>query len=352
MKADERESTRTSPGAAVELPDAALRRLQEVVEWPDLTGTRYEPLELIGRGGMGTVCRALDRGLGREVALKVLRGAAPGGEAGERLLREARVLARLEHPGLVPVHDAGVLADGRAFYVMRLVRGTCLDDHVKALDPGRGPRLRLFLRVCEAVAFAHAHGIVHRDLKPQNVMVGPFGEVLVMDWGVARLLGDAPDAPNDTPRTEPTLDTRAGTVMGTPGYMAPEQAAGQAATADERADVYALGALLHFLLAEEPPSSPGGAGLRAAASRLGRPVPRALAAIVSKALSVDPAQRYASVTALARDVEAFLSAEPVTAHPEGLLDKTGRLLDKYRTPVLLVMAYLVMRMVLLLFSGR
>ena len=327
------------------LADAALERLQEVMDWPDLSATRYELVEVLGRGGMGTVYRALDRELGREVAVKVVRGSETGPGTAERLLREARVLARLEHPGLVPVHDAGLLPDGRAFYVMRLVRGTCLDAHVAALGAQPGPRLRLFQRVCDAVAFAHAQGVVHRDLKPQNVMVGPFGEVLVMDWGVARVL----DAPAPAVDAAPAAEggTRAGTVLGTPGYMAPEQAAGDAGSADARADVYALGAILHFLLVD---AAPDGTLLREAASRAGRAVPRPLAAIAARALAVERGQRYASVADLQRDVEAFLAAEPVSAYREGPLERLARLLDKYRTPVVLVLAYLVVRMALLLFG--
>jgi serine/threonine protein kinase len=314
------------------LADAAVERLQEALDWPDLAATRYEPVEVLGRGGMGTVYRALDRELGREVAVKVVRGTDTAPATAERLMREARVLARLEHPGLVPVHDAGVLPDGRAYYVMRLVRGTCLDEHVAALGPG--PRLRLFLRVCEAVAFAHAHGVVHRDLKPQNVMVGPFGEVLVMDWGVARVI----DAPVEPPGAMPAEGdgTAGGTVLGTPGYMAPEQAEGGAASADERSDVYALGAILRFLC-------DGSA----------RRMPRPLAAIVDHALAAEPGRRYASVEDLHRDVSAWLAAEPVSAYREGPLETLARLFEKYRTPVVLVLAYLVMRMALLLFwRGR
>jgi len=317
----------------VKLADAAVERLQEALDWPDLSGTRYEPVDVLGRGGMGTVYRARDRELGREVAVKIVRGTDTAPATAERLLHEARVLARLEHPGLVPVHDAGVLPDGRAYYVMRLVRGTCLDEHVAALGPAPGPRLRIFLRVCEAVAFAHAHGVVHRDLKPQNVMVGPFGEVLVMDWGVARVL-DFEERTGTGTATATGTGTGAGTVMGTPGYMAPEQAAGGAASADQRSDVYALGAILRFLCADS-----------------GRRMPRPLSAIVEKALAEDPERRYAGVPVLQADVAAFLSAEPVSVHRENVLERLARLLDKYRTAVFLVLAYLVMRMALLLWAG-
>jgi len=159
------------------IPEPAIDRLAAMFRTPDLTGTRYEIISTLGRGGMGVVYLARDTALDREVALKIFD--RPPGEA-----NEARIIARLEHPGIVPVHDFGELADGRLFYAMKRVRGDRLD---RWMAGGRDitERLAVFLRVCEAVAFAHAHGVVHRDLKPENVMVGEFGEVLVLDWGVA-----------------------------------------------------------------------------------------------------------------------------------------------------------------------
>ncbi|HEU0091927.1 MAG TPA: serine/threonine-protein kinase [Vicinamibacteria bacterium] len=314
------------------LSDTTLARLAEMLDAPDLTGTKYELRGRVGRGGMGTVWRAFDRELGREVALKVLSGPEPrpGGEA--RLRTEAQVLARLEHPGLVPVHDLGTLPDGRLFYAMKLVRGRRLDEHVRDL---RSPaaRLGVFVRICDAVAFAHAHGVIHRDLKPQNVMVGPFGEVLVLDWGVAKMLADPepatppPIAP--PPRREFDVDaatlTAAGTVLGTPGYMAPEQARGESAVG-AAADVYALGALLSFLAGDDPP--------------------RAMAAMVARARAPRPEDRYPTVSALQEDVVRFLSDLPVSAYAERPLEQARRLAVKYRTPLVLVLAYLVMRVVL------
>jgi eukaryotic-like serine/threonine-protein kinase len=300
------------------LSDAAVDHLRSVADRPDLGGTPYELAEEIARGGMGTVYRACDRRLDRDVALKVMNAPAPASGEVERMRDEARILARLEHPGIVPVHDLGTLPDGRLFYVMKLVRGQRLDE--ATASAALPARLRTFERICDAVAFAHAQGVVHRDLKPANVMVGPFGEVLVLDWGVAKRL-DVPGAPE-----------RNGMVLGTPGCMPPEQARGEMDRIDERADVYALGAMLQFLM------EPGG----------GSGPPRALVAICAKALAPRPEDRYRSVRDLAAEVERFLSALPVHAYPEGPVERARRLAAKYRTPLLLVAAYLLMRIVLAL----
>ncbi|MGQ0720246.1 MAG: serine/threonine-protein kinase [Candidatus Eiseniibacteriota bacterium] len=300
------------------LSDDTVRHLRAALDWPELEDPRYEIREPIGRGGMGAVYRATDRQLDRDVAIKVLND--PRGNAGHPpLLHEARILARLEHPGIVPVHDFGRLGDGRAWYSMKLVRGSRLDEHVRGID-SLPERLRLFLRICEPVAFAHAHGVVHRDLKPANVMVGRFGEVLIMDWGVARVLG-ARDG------EEP------GTVLGTPGYMAPEQARGRSDLADAKSDIFALGAILGHLL--------DGAG----------PAPRAARAIRERAGADDPARRYESVDELARDVTRFIDGDPVSAYREGVLDRLGRWARRYRTAILLVLAYVVVRALVFLFAG-
>jgi serine/threonine protein kinase len=372
------------------LSDATQRHLREVADLPELSGDRYEILGTVGRGGMGSVFVARDRELGREVAVKVLRTPVASPGAVERMAREARILARLEHPGIVPVHDVGALPDGRIFYTMKLVRGRRLDEEAARPLP-IAERLRVFGRICEAVAFGHAHGVVHRDLKPENVMVGPFGEVLVMDWGVAKVLagpdtgsepvdptappargrrdvppvpGDAPDgegsfgpgeSPEEAERAEtislgavPSIHTEHGTILGTPRYMAPEQARGDTRLVDERSDIYALGGILHFLIAGSSPPPPG---QPVALRGRGREVSRRLEAICRMALSPDPGRRYARVTDLAADLARYEAGLAVEAYPEGPLDRARRLVVKYRTPLLLILAYLVMRVIWLLAAG-
>ena len=280
------------------LSDDAVARLRQIAEAPDLTGTRYELVRELGRGGMGVVYEVRDSELERNVAMKV---------ATEEWTREARIIAGLEHPGIVPVHDSGTLADGRFFYTMKLVRGVRLDQWA-AQAHGLTERLRLFARICEPVAFAHASGVVHRDLKPENVMVGELGTVLVMDWGVAR-----------------AFEEHDGMVAGTMGYMAPEQARGD--RADARSDVFALGVLLRSLLAEPP---------------------RPLAAIIRKSTSPGPSDRYADARELREDILRFLDGEPVTAYREGLLERVGRWASRNRVLLALLAAYLVMRLIVFL----
>ena len=270
------------------LSDDVTARLKNVTVRPDFAGTRYEIVEEIARGGMGIVYEAIDHELNRRVAVKVL-------PAGSRA--EAKVIAGLEHPGIIPIHDAGTLVDGRAFYVMKLVRGTTLSE-----TPPKtvAEAVRICERICEPVAFAHARGAVHRDLKPSNVMIGAFGEVLVMDWGVG--------------------------VAGTPGYMPPDDQPGPAA------DVYALGVMLKEMIAAT-----------------GEAAPRRLRAIIAKATAQE---RYASARELADDLVRFLDGQPVAAYPENTLDVVLRWLDRNRALIAVVAAYLLMRVAVLLFAHR
>jgi eukaryotic-like serine/threonine-protein kinase len=333
------------------LSDRSLGHLREVADLPDLTSTRYELIAPLGRGGMGRVYRVRDRELDRDVALKVLSGPVVQATV-ERLKTEARVLARLEHPGIVPVHDAGVLPDGRAFYVMTLVRGSRLDELAPTLS-SLPERLRLLARVTEAVAFAHAHGIVHRDLTPSNIMIGAFGQVLVMDWGTAKVvsstrpgLGGAEAPPPGRAEAPPPQEpsniqsspgTASGTVIGTAGFMAPEQERGDAAQVDARADVYALGALLGWLL------DPANGGPPEA--------PRPVAAIRDRAMRREPEKRYPTAEAFGTELARYLDGLPVEAHRESALDRLARFERTYRVAILLVLAYLLMRILLLLVSG-
>jgi serine/threonine protein kinase len=237
----------------------------------DLRG--YELIERLGGGGMGDVYRAADPALGRDLAVKVMKeGLRLFPSAQSRFLREARVTGSLQHPGIVPIYNLGRLADGRLHYTMRLVRGRTFADILReeAGRPERLPRLlTIFDKVCQAVAYAHSKRVLHRDLKPANVMVGRFGEVQVMDWGLAKVLEagergcvSAPSEPEEGGtriHTEagdtPLEQTRMGREMGTPAYMPPEQALGEWDTVDERADVFALGAILCEILTGQPPYS-------------------------------------------------------------------------------------------------
>jgi serine/threonine protein kinase len=333
------------------LSDAAVTRLRALGRWPEFESGRYSVLEEIGRGGMGTVYLAADEELGREVAIKIPN--ALGSEDLERRLRgEARVLAHLEHPGIVPIHDAGRLADGRLFYVMKRVRGQTLREHIRA-PLGLAERLRLIERICEPVAFAHAHGFIHRDLKPDNVMIGSFGEVMVMDWGLVKEIG-GPSLQPSSSRTDTTsapgvMDaavTGAGSIVGTVGFMAPEQARGEAAAVDERSDVYGLGAILFLLLTHAVPGADAREKLRLAA------VARPLAAICCRAVEDDPARRYPSVDALAEDIRRFRDNRPVNAYRETWFERAARFGRQHRTAILLVLAYVLMRAAVALLAGR
>ncbi len=275
------------------ISDRVLARLKTAAELPDLGGTPYRVIEQIGRGGMGVVYLAEDSQLGRRVAIKVLDDA-----------REAQVLASLEHPGIVPVHDAGTLPDGRFYYAMKFVRGERLDAFLQK-PVSLSVRLRIFQRICEPVAFAHSRGVIHRDLKPSNIMVGEFGEVLVMDWG----------APG----------------MGTPAFMAPEQAKGEA---DARADVFALGKILEMVVNREAR------------------VPKPLASICRRAMETDPTQRYPGPLELSADVGAYLDHMPVIAHRESVSEWLLRFASKNKTLLALVAAYLAMRLIVIFWLGR
>jgi serine/threonine protein kinase len=302
------------------LSDDKLNHLRAVVSEPDFTATKYTFVKELGRGGMGIVCLAEDRELDRLVAIKVLNTHE---DFGDRMIREAQIIARLEHPGIVPIHDVGTLPDGRIYYAMKYVRGSRLDEYA-ARGASLRDRLRKFQAVCDAVAFAHAHGVIHRDLKPQNIMIGSFGEVLVLDWGVAKI--------RDDPRSSAFHQTMEGTVIGTQRYMSPEQARGEIDQLDERSDIYALGAVLYFLLTDLK-------------------VSKAAQAISAKAMASTKESRYTTASDLSADIGRLLDAEPVSAYRENAFERTSRWVGKNRFLVLLVLAYLLMR-IFLIFTSR
>ncbi len=377
--------------------EAELARLAD----PDRYRRRYERIELVAAGGMGEVWRVMDRDLGRELALKRLKTRSRDPRLLRRFLAEAKLTARLEHPGIVPVHDTGIDDDGRVWFTMPLVRG---ENLARLLNPRRAPNansaasnpvkrgteaetqlgaaevrtsaskpptpravtttagtraalptsraalptsraalptsraalpevLECLLKACDAVAYAHARGVVHRDLKPANILIGAFGEVYVVDWGLARARDGAGSEPETASRergddSASSEDTRHGDVLGTPAYMPPEQAAGRVGPVDPRVDVYALGAILWHALTGRPPYAGASGSAVIDALLLGGPEPLAsaapdapieLAAICDKAMSRDPAARYADVRELSEDLRAFLAGRVVRAHRTGAI---------------------------------
>jgi eukaryotic-like serine/threonine-protein kinase len=325
-----------------QLSDKVVARLQAEMQAPDLAGTRYHPIRYLARGGMGSVWLVEDTVLQRRLALKILDFAASGDVLAERLLQEARILARLEHPGIVPIHDAGTLLDGRAFYCMKYVEGQTLAQHIRGKS--LPARLRLLERIAEPVDFAHSRGFIHRDLKPENIMIGAFGEVLVMDWGLAKVGITGPESDmtkSSAPEYAPSHWTGQGSVLGTPGYMSPEQALGNGV--DHRTDIYSLGAILRFIStqsgSEEPPVAFG-------------KLPRPLRGICEKAMAADPDARYQSAAELTADLAHYLNGEPVSAHREGMLERIGRLYTRHSTAFALVLVYLLMRLLFIFFTRR
>lgn len=361
------------------LPDSAVKRLREEADLPDLSGTRYRVIQRVASGGMGTVYLTQDASLGRKVAVKVMNLHDPSGALASRMLREAKIVALLEHPSIVPIHDVGTLSDGRVFYAMKLVHGGRLDQYVENIV-SLPDRLRVFQKVCEAVAFAHAHGVIHRDLKPENIMVGAFGEVLVMDWGVAKILATRPgendgggrvsldDSDIDVRATLPldavsedVGETQGGTVIGTPAYMSPEQVLGKTNLLDERTDIYALGAILYFLMTGRPPFDP--ASMADAREQIVNraPVrprhfkpkpPRSIEAVALRAMSKRHEERYATSQEIADDVVRFLDGKPVSAYRENIVERAGRWTNQNRFIVLLILAYLLMRVIVFMSVGR
>jgi eukaryotic-like serine/threonine-protein kinase len=310
---------------------------------------RYIIGDEIAQGGIGRILRANDKRLERQVALKALLDPNPEHEA--RFLREALVTARLQHPAIVPVYDVGRFPNGEIFYVMKLVSGRSLGEIVEEAQ-SFDKRLALLphvIAVAEAIAYAHSEHIVHRDLKPANVLIGPFGETVVIDWGIAKDL-QAVEETNvllekpiriELPTDNTTSLTMEGAVLGTPGYMPPEQAAGD--PVDERADVYALGAILYYVLAGVAPYD-GNSGLDVITKVLTEPpmplsarergVPRDLLAVVTKAMARNPEARYPTANEFARDLRLFQTGQIVGAYNYSRSERAWRFVQRHRVAVL------------------
>ena len=318
-------------------------------------GQRYSIKGGLARGGMGVIYKVWDRDLRRTLAMKVVLGRESGREAAggvdrdrlSRFLEEAQITGQLDHPGIVPVHELGLDSEGRVFFTMRLVRGKDLREIIQEYHSGASaltlPRmLQIVSRICEAMAFAHDKGVVHRDLKPANVMVGRFGEVYVMDWGLAKVVGreDRPSDAGDTGRPDLTRslvgtdgeseETMEGVVFGTPCYMAPEQARGHHVQIRPWSDVYSVGSILYHVLTGEMPYMRSGEPLHAQAvlalllqgppapiRKIARDVPDELIAICEKAMQREPARRYASMSEMGEDLQAYLEGRVVQAHRTG-----------------------------------
>lgn len=323
---------------------------------------RYDVHEEFARGGMGAILRVFDRNIRRDLAMKVMLRRGLSGKSQEsaaqtramgRFLDEAQITGQLEHPGIVPVHELGVDEGGQVYFTMKLVQGEELGEKYDKVHEGDKEwtttrALSVLLRVCEAMSYAHARGVIHRDLKPANVMVGEFGEVYVMDWGLARILGredfhgeelspqsagtqvvsDRLDQRDISPGS--TMFTMEGDVMGTPSYMPIEQARGEIEEMDERSDVYAIGAMLYHLLSGRRPYQADGEAPNAFTTLMrlldgppmplhesGVGIPPELEAICEKAMSRDKDARYSDMRELAGDLRSYLEGRVVAAYQTG-----------------------------------
>jgi serine/threonine-protein kinase len=346
--------TRTGPTPAPGPPDQAVRALRA-----DAGYNRYRPLRLHARGGLGEVHLAEDAELGRQVALKRIQGQyAHDPESRRRFLVEAEVTARLEHPGVVPVHGL-VEEDGQPSYAMRFIEGPTLAEAIREFHQadhlrtrGAGERslalrelLGHFVAVCNTVAYAHSRGVVHRDLKPANILLGRYGETLVVDWGLAKVLGPGESQRDDTEpsRGQPAPPgsegaTQPGEVKGTPEFMSPEQAGGKADQVGPPADIFALGAVLYAILTGHPPYQGDLYQVMVRAARAEFPPPRqvkpgvppALEVICLKAMAARPADRYGGALELKAEVERWLADEPVSAYRERFAARAGRWARSHR----------------------
>ncbi len=358
--------------------------LRELLPEPFLREKKYEIGGTVAQGGMGAILSAREATTERTVAMKVmLHGFSVDHLA--RFIAEAKVTARLEHPGIVPIYELGMDENEQVFYTMKFVRGITLHKVLKLMAEGKeatirkyplGALLTIFQKVCDALAFAHSKGVIHRDLKPQNIMLGDFGEVLVMDWGLAKVLAESPreepraSAPPKTGLSAST--TLDGTVMGTPINMSPEQARGEVDHLDFRSEVYSLGTILYQILTLRPPVADDEVwqvveavargrvdpltppALRVSHLPKGR-IPDSLAAIVRKAMAFEREQRYASVGELQRDIDAFQNGFATSAEAKSAWKQMALFVKRHHAPASGVLAVLLVGGVLgsqALLNGR
>jgi serine/threonine-protein kinase len=360
------DATPTSVGQA-EMPPAGWSGRDDT----PLLGSRYRPLRLHAQGGLGEVYVARDEELSREVALKRLRRPHAGdADSRRRFLREGEITGGLEHPGVVPVYGLTRDADGQPCYAMRFIRGQTLQEAITRLhataERERGLALRQllgrFVVVCNTLAYAHSRGVVHRDLKPANIMLGDYGETLVVDWGLAKrvdLAGETQPPGGDCSPSHPRDDgedgTATGDVLGTPAFMSPEQAAGRPDAIGPASDIYGLGATLYALLTARPPFAGGSVrellqkvehGDFAPPRQLRPDIPRALEAICLKAMAREPSTRYGTALELADDLERWLADEPVRAYRDPLAARARRWVRRHRTLVASVTSTLLLAVLL------
>ena len=319
--------------------DDTLRMSPEALSRAPLPGEKYETEQQLARGGMGAIYQAKDLSIRRTVAIKVLLDQDAGEESRARFVEEAQITGQLAHPNIVPVYELETGEDGKLYYAMKLIQGETLKAILKGIRKGKASYLEryplqrlltIFLQACNAVAYAHSKGIVHRDLKPDNIMVGDFGEVLVVDWGLVKVLGTEEASPSGDLRSGDSIEsvrdsqTMQGGILGTPSYMAPEQAV-DSSSVTALADVYAMSAVLYSILTLKPPVKADNVRtilLDVIAGKIDdagsqENVPAGLAAVAMKGLSRDPDDRYASIPDLQADVERWQAGFATVAESAG-----------------------------------
>jgi serine/threonine-protein kinase len=339
-------------------------------EMPIPEGPRYRLVGLLGKGAMGEVHIAREPSLNRNVAVKRMDPAvARDPDLSARFLTEAQITAQLDHPGIVPVYAFEVRGDGTREYAMKMIRGRTLEEVIEetraALDARRKldehhslrTRLDLFLQVCNAMAYAHDRGVIHRDLKPENVMVGAFHEVIVMDWGIGKVIGTPELIPASAVEEGKATETQVGIIIGTPQYMSPEQAEGLNDELEGRSDLYSLGLILYELVCLKPARVGGTPYEMIFAAQKGvlepvrpytslAPVPRELRAIIGRATILDRERRYSDVAALADDIRRFLADREVLASRDTVLQRAQRWISHHRELTLAGILGLVLLLVL------